>query len=377
MRNVKLTTISTFFTAFAFSAQAEINVVTSIKPIHSLVANVMEGVSKPSLIVKGAASPHNYSLKPSQARELENADVVFWFGESLEAFLEKPIETIAKNAKKVELMEAHDLIKMPFREGGGFDEHDHGHDEHKDHDDHGDKEHKDHDDHGDKEHKDHDDHGDKEHKDHDDHGHKEHKDHDDHGHKEHKDHDDHGDKEHKDHDDHGHGEYDPHVWLDPINAKSLVHEIEEVLMEVDPKNASVYKANAKRVSLKLDELTKELQSELSPYHDKGFIVFHDAYQYFEKRFDVTAVGSITVSPEIIPGVQRISEIQDKILDSKASCVFSEPQFEPKLVNTVIQNTKARTGVLDPLGATIKDGPELYFQLIRNMAKSLKDCLSGS
>ena len=135
----------------------------------------MEGVGTPSLIVKGAASPHNYSLKPSQARELENADIVFWFGESLEAFLEKPIETIAKKAKKVELMEAHNLIKMPFREGGGFDEHDHGHDEHKEHDDHGHKEHKEHDDHGHKEHKEHDDHGHKEHKEHDDHGHKEHK----------------------------------------------------------------------------------------------------------------------------------------------------------------------------------------------------------
>ena len=224
--------------------------------------------------------------------------------------------------------------------------------------------------------KEHDDHGHKEHKEHDDHGHKEHKEHDDHGHKEHKEHDDHGHKEHKGHDDHGHGEYDPHVWLDPINAKSLIHEIEEVLVDIDPKNASIYKSNAEKVSKKLDTLTKELKSELSPYHDKGFVVFHDAYQYFEKRFGLSAVGSITVSPEIIPGAQRINEIQEKILNLKASCVFSEPQFEPKLVNTVIKNTKARTGVLDPLGASIKDGPGLYFELIRNMAKSLKDCLSG-
>ena len=354
MQKIKLTAISAFLSVTAFSAQAELNVVTSIKPLHSLVANVMEGVGTPSLIVKGAATPHNFALKPSQARELEKADVVFWFGESLEAFLEKPIETIAKNARKVEMMEAHGLNKMPFREGSGFDEHDHGHKEHKDHDDDGHKEHKDHDDHG----------------------HKEHKDHDDHGHKEHKDHDDHGHKEDKGHDDHAHGEYDPHVWLDPINAKSLIHEIEEVLSEVDPKNASLYEANAKRTSMKLDQLVKELQSELSPYHDNGFIVFHDAYQYFEKRFDVSAVGSITVSPEIIPGAQRISEIQNKILDLKASCVFSEPQFEPKLVQTVINNTNARTGVLDPLGASIKNGPELYFELIRKMAKSIKDCLSG-
>ena len=319
MRAIKSALLaSTFLFTSAAVATADVKVVASIKPVHSLVASVMQGVSEPSLLVKGAGSPHTYSLKPSQAKELQAADIVFWMSHDLEAFLENSIESIAKNAKAVSLMDSHGLMKLNFREGGAFDAHDHGHDDHGD-----DK------------------------------------------------HDDHG---HDKHDEHGHDEVDPHVWLDPQNAKSLVHEIEEHLAEIDPSNAAKYEANAKAVMKKLDALTKEIEADLKPIRDRGYVVFHDAYQYFEKRFGVSAVGSITVSPEVLPGAERVSELRDKVKSLNASCVFSEPQFEPKLVKTITENTDAGTGVLDPLGANIQDGPELYFTLIRNMAKSLKDCL---
>ena len=336
-------------------AQADVNVVASIKPVHSLVAAVMEGVGEPTLLVEGAGSPHTYALKPSQARQLQNADLVFWMSHDLEAFLEKSIESIATNATSVPLMESHGLIKLNFREGGAFDSH--GHDDHDDHDDHGHEEHKD------------DEHGHDDHK-HDDHGHDEHKD-DDHGHDEHKN-DDHG---HDEHDDHGHEGFDPHVWLDPVNAKAIVHEIEEALVEADPAHAATYEANADALLTKLDSLIAEIDSEMEPIRGSGYVVFHDAYQYFENRFEISAVGSITVSPEVLPGAERVSELQGKVRDLGATCVFSEPQFKPKLVATVTENTNAGTGVLDPLGASIKDGPDLYFKLIRNMAKSLKDCLT--
>ena len=319
MRAVKSALLaSTFLFTSTAVATADVKVVASIKPVHSLVASVMQGVSEPSLLVKGAGSPHTYSLKPSQAKELQAADIVFWMSHDLEAFLENSIESIAKNAKVVSLMDSHGLMKLNFRKGGAFDAHDHGHDDHGD-----DK------------------------------------------------HDDHG---HDKHDDHGHDEVDPHVWLDPQNAKSLVHEIEEHLAKIDPSNAAKYEANAKAVMKKLDALTKEIEADLKPIRERGYVVFHDAYQYFEKRFGVSAVGSITVSPEVLPGAERVSELRDKVKSLNASCVFSEPQFEPKLVKTITENTDASTGVLDPLGTNIKDGPELYFTLIRNMAKSLKDCL---
>lgn len=401
MRRIKTFLLaSTLLASSAVSAIADVNVVASIKPVHSLVAAVMQGVGEPGLIVEGAGSPHNYALKPSQAQMLESANVVFWVGHELEAFLEKPLETIGANAKIVELIDAHDLTRIEFREGGAFDDHDHdkeaGHDDH----DHGKKAEADHDDHdhGKKAEADHDDHdhGKKAEADHDDHDHgkKAEADHDDHDHgkKAEADHDDHdhGKKAEADHDDHdhgkektaeagheghAHGKFDPHVWLDPVNAKALVHEIEEALVEADPDNADKYKANAKTVMARLDELVTEVSADLKPVHDKGFIVFHDAYQYFEKRFDVTAAGSITVSPEVMPGAERVTEIRAKVKDLGATCVFAEPQFEPKLVSTVTEGTQAKPGVIDPLGSELDNGPELYFQLIRNMASSIKTCLS--
>ena len=339
---------STLISTGTFTAQAEINVVASIKPVHSLVAAVMEGVGTPDLIVEGASSPHTYALKPSQAQELEKADLVFWVGHQLEAFLEKPLEAIATKAKAVELLDAHGLTKLEFREGGAFDEHDHEEHAEEKHDDH-----------------DHEEHAEDKH---DDHGHGEHAEdkHDEHDHEEHAE-----DK----HDEHDHGEFDPHVWLDPENAKALVHEIEEALIEADPANAAKYETNAKSLILKLDGLIGEVSAQLAPVSGNRFVVFHDAYQNFEKRFELSAIGSITVSPEVLPGAERISELQTKIKKLNATCVFSEPQFEPKLVTTVTEGTNAKSGVLDPLGTSIEDGPELYFTLIRNMANSFKNCLS--
>jgi len=367
MRFIKAAFLATtLLSASTTLAKADVKVVASIKPVHSLVAAVMQDVGAPDLIVEGAASPHTYSLKPSQARKLQDADLVFWIGHELEAFLEKPIDGIATGATAVSLLDSHGLTRITFREGGAFDDHGHDHDDHdhdEKHDDHGHDEK--HDDHGHDEK--HDDHGHDEK--HDDHGHDEK--HDDHGHDE--KHDDHGHDEK--HDDHGHDGFDPHVWLDPANAKVLVHEIEEALSEADPDNAAAYAANADKVMGKLDSLVAEIDAELQPVKGRGYIVFHDAYQYFETRFGMTAVGSITVSPEVLPGAERVAELQEKVRHLNATCVFSEPQFEPKLVATVTENTDAGTGVLDPLGASVTDGPDLYFTLIRGMARSLKDCLT--
>lgn len=307
MRFFKQTLLATTFliTSTNFS-YADIKVVASIKPIHSLVSAVTQGIAEPTLLVKGSGSPHTYSLKPSQAKELQQADVIFWMGHDLEAFLENSINNIATKSIVVPLMASDKLVKLNFREGGAFE--DHGHDKHDDHD---------------------------------------------------------------DHDDHG---TDPHVWLDPINAIVLVEEIKKTLILADSKNKSTYEANAKSTIYNLNKLIEEIDVELKPLKGRGYIVFHDAYQYFENRFGVSAVGSITVSPEVMPGAERIKELQNKVKELDATCVFSEPQFKPKLVTTVTENTNAGTGVLDPLGASINDGPQLYFTLITTMANSLKKCL---
>ncbi|PWL17292.1 zinc ABC transporter substrate-binding protein ZnuA [Falsochrobactrum shanghaiense] len=309
----------------SFAAERE-GVVVSIKPLHSIVSAVMQGVDmqgagEPRLIVQGAGSEHVYSLKPSDAEAIENAKVIFWAGPSMETFLDKPLDTLGDGAKIVALGDVDGLTRLKFREGGPFEAHDHAHEEGGHDDAHN-------------------------------HSH-------DHSH---------------DHD-HDHGEYDLHFWLDPQNGKVLAADIARTLSESDPEHAAQYQKNARDLGEKLDALTKDIATELEAVKDKPFIVFHDAYQYFENRFGISAAGSITVSPEKTPGAARIKEIHDKIKSLGATCVFSEPQFEPKLVNTVIEGTEAKTGVLDPLGAELTDGPDLYPQLIRNLATSLKDCLS--
>ena len=304
-------------------ANAEIKVVTSIKPIHSLASYLMDGVGKPDLIVDGFNSPHGFSMKPSHAKMLQNADLVFWIGEDLESFLEKPLNSIAKKAEKIELIEIKGLNVLKFRERNIFDEHDH--------DDHAKKE---------------------------------------------DDHDDHDKKEdaHEDHDGHeghGHGEYDPHIWLDPINAKVILKEMTEHLIENDLKNASTYNSNLDKALNDIDKLTIDVMTELN--ESTSSIVFHDAYQYFEERFNVKILGAFTVNTDVMPGAEQLSEIREIIEHDKVKCIFSEPQFNPDIIKVVAKDMNIKTGVVDPLGATLNPGKDLYFDLIRNMSASFKGC----
>jgi len=323
---------------FTFAADAPA-VVASIKPVHSLVSAVMAGVGAPALIVQGGGSPHTYALKPSEARALQQADVVFWIGPALEAFLERPVETLGTDATIVTLGDSDGLTKLAFREGGPFEAHDHEKAEHH----HGEAAQEEGHGHGGE-----------------------------HVHTDEKEHA-HGDGEVREHG-HGHGGTDMHLWLDPENAKVMAGRIAAALAAADPDHAATYAANAEALQARLDALKAEIADELAPVRDRPFVVFHDAYRYFENRFGVTAVGSITVSPEAAPGAQRLRDIHDKIGRLGAACVFAEPQFEPKLIAVVTEGTDARAGVLDPLGAELADGPDLYFELIRAMATSLKQCL---
>ena len=354
---------------WASGARADVDVVVSIKPIHSLVAAVMEGAGTPRLLLEGASSPHTYAMRPSEARAIANADVVFWVGDSLESFLANAIDSLAPEAEVVELIDTPSLTLLKVREGGAFDAHDHGHGHgaHGDHEaDHAEA-HEDHEDgHADHAAHDHDD--DEGHED----GHAEHAadahegeadGHDDHAHND----PHHGHSEH-------HNEFDPHIWLDPRNAQAMVAHIASVLEAADPDNAALYAANAERRIGEIDTLTAELNETLSPVRDRSFVVFHDAYHYLEVRFGVDAVGSITISPEIMPGASQLAEIRERIETLGPTCVFAEPQFTPKLVDVVVEGTEARTGVLDPLGAEIPAGIDQYDALMRTNVEAMRSCL---
>ena len=289
------------------SAKAELKVVTTIKPLHSLIANVMEGIGEPALILEGSTSPHSFILKPSHARLLEEADIIFWVGEDIETFMEKPLESIAKNAEKITFMNLDSITKLPFREENIFEKHEE-HDEHEKHD---------------------------------------------------------------EHDSHGHGEFDAHIWLDPMNAKEMVHEISHELSALDPANKEKYNANADKTIIAINQLIKDTDQTINK--DARFVVFHDAYQYFEKRFGISSSGALTLNTDVLPGARQISDIQHLIEEEGINCIFSEPQFNPKIIETIAKDTNIQTGIFDPLGANIDSDKYLYFNLISNLANKLKDC----
>ncbi len=318
------------FGASTAASESGPTVVATIKPVHALVAAVMGDVGTPHLLVRGGGSPHAYALKPSDARALQDASLVFWVGPELETFLEKAMETVPKSARLVTLTEAPGLRLLEARTDAVWQHEEHGHEEH---------------------------------------GHEEHgEDRAEHG----EDHAEHADEHH----DHAHGTHDMHIWLDPENARAMAEAIADALADADPTRADVYRTNAKQLSDRLAALDKTLHERLEPVEGKPYVVFHDAYQYFEARYHLSPAGAVTVSPDVRPGAERLREIRAEIKERDAVCVFSEPQFEPKLVRVVVEGTSARTAVLDPLGADLTDGADLYFELMSGLATSLADCLQG-
>ena len=308
--------------ASSAAADDELRVVASIKPVHSLVSAVMAGVGEPHLIIRGHASPHTFTLRPSDAEALEDAHVIFMVGDTMETAFAGPVEALAGDARVVKLADTPGLVLRPIREGGAFEEHDH----------------------------------------------------DSHGHAGMDDHGDHGHGHAHDHDD-GPGPFDMHVWLDPINGWTMARAIAGTLGEIDPANAATYQANVDALLQRLERLTGEIAQASAPARGVPFIVFHDGYRYFEDRFGLTAAGSVVVSPERAPGARRISELRDKVERLGVVCVFDEPQFDKRLVDTVTEGSDVKSGTVDPLGAGIEDGPDLYFTLLHNMAAAFTGCLA--
>ena len=293
-------------------------VAVTLKPVHALVAGLMEGIGEPLLIVNGAASPHTFSLKPSSARAIQEADVFIRVSPAVEPFTNKIIEALPESVARVTLAELPGIRLLDQRTGGTFEPHGHEHE-----------------------------------------------------------HAGHAGQDNHDDDDDAHGAKDGHIWLDPENAKAIVKGVAEVLAAKSPENADRIKTNSAALTARIAALEAEIKAELAPVKDKPFIVFHDATQYFERYFGLKAAGSITVSPEVQPGVKRLSAVRKKIAGLEAACVFAEPGFQPNLVAAVTEGTTARSGTLDPEGMTLTPGPEHYFELMRAMARSLKSCLAES
>lgn len=309
----------------AGTAVAAPRVTTDILPVQSIVAAVMAGVGEPGVILPPGADPHSYALRPSDAQQLSDADLVVWVGPDLTHWLSAPIDSLATKAVKLELEDAPGIDRLAIRSDGPFEpeEHDHG-SEHAESDE------------------------------------------DDNGHKG-------GDHAGEDHD---HGAIDGHIWLDPANAAAAAQSVAAALGKLDPEHAVTYTANAGRFADDMTALTAEVDAEMKPLRGKPFIVFHDAYQYFEHAFHLPAAGSIALQDGVEPGPARVAAIRAKVLEGGIVCAFTEPEFPPKLMATITEGTDVWSGTLDHLGADIPPGPGLYAAVIRGLASDLTACLDA-
>lgn len=312
MRKVTiLAAFCTLATVHALHARAA-EVVVSLKPIHALVAGVMGETGEPRLMVTGAASPHTYQMRPSDAEVLNAADLIVWIGEGLERFLDRPIAVLGSGADVVTLHEAAGMELLPNREGGIW--HDEQAEVHVD------------------------------------------------------EHDDHG---------HDHDEYDMHVWLDPGNAGRIVDVVADALVRIDPGRAETYRANAEETRTRIGALESTLHERLAPIRQRAFLVFHDGYGYFEHAFGLNGKGAVAVDPARPPSAKRLAELRGALAEHDIRCVFTEPQFEPDLVHTVVEGTGIRTAALDPLGVVVEPGPDAWFEIMRGLGDAMADCLGGT
>lgn len=335
------------------------DVVTDIPPVHSLVAQVMEGVGQPQLLLPPGGSPHGHQMRPSEARRLRQADLLFWIGPDQSPWLEDAAGSLGQGLTSIPLMEIDGTI---LRLGG----HDHGEEDHGEaeagHDTHD----GDHAAHGGE--ADHADHGE------DDHAHDaDHGDHGDHGHADEARETTEPDA-HKAGDGHDHEGVDPHVWLDPGNARVWLPEILRHLVATDPDNAATYRANAETAMRRLTDLTGEIEAKLGGLSG-GYIVFHDAYGYFTDRFDLPPSGTIADGDATMPGARRLAELQSLAKGQDVQCLFTEPQFDSRVASRLAEALDARVGVLDPIGSSLEPGPGLYAALLTSLADGLASCLA--
>jgi zinc transport system substrate-binding protein len=354
-------------TLAAGTAAADVPVVVTDTPVvHSLVSQVMGDLGAPTVLVEQGADEHSFQLRPSQAAALADAGLIFWVGEELTPWLARALEATSGAGETIALLDVPGVTLMEYGDGSGAHDHDeHGGESAAAHDDHGH-------DHGHEEAA-----AEKHDHAHEGHDHEEAAAQEDHAHDDHG-HDDHGHDEagHEGHD-HAHGGVDPHAWLYPENAKVWLSAIAAELSEVDPANAATYAANAEAAALRVDAAVAEAAATLEPAHDRPIVVFHDAYGYFARAFDVEIAGSIALGDAAAPGAQRLRELQERIGAEQIACVFREPQHDASIAESVASDAGVGIGTLDPSGSSLTYGPALYETLLTSLASSIAECVAAS
>jgi zinc transport system substrate-binding protein len=300
--------ISLVFFCVSSASADRLRIVSSIAPVHAIVVAVTGERAQADLLLKGSASPHHFSLKPSHARLLQDADFVVLIDFELESFLEKPVHSIS-DIRAVELGEAPGIQLWETREIGVLSSdhtksHSHGHD---------------------------------------------------HGHESHHD--------------------DLHLWLDPLNAIAMADYFATVLSDADPVGEPFYRANVARFKERAELMMKTIQSQLLPYKNQPYVVFHDAFQYFEKRFGLMSPAILTLNPEMAPSAKVVRQVREYLLSSDTRCVYREPQFSPSILSSITDGLPITIAELDPLGDGSAIDADYYPQIVLGMAQSFESCFS--
>lgn len=327
--------------ASAVPACAEVpQVLTDIAPLQSITARVMQGAGEPAVLLPPGADPHHYTMRPSEAQLLQDADLVISVGAGLTPWLDGVSEDLAPDAAKMIWAELPGvtLIEITGAHGEG-EAHEHE-EEHGEHDNRAEDAHHDdgHDDHD------------------------AHEEHDEEGHDDH----------HEGHEGHGDHSDDPHVWLSPDNASVVARAIAAQLGEMDAENAALYAGNAEAFVADMIALSAEIEADLEGA-ERTHIVTHDAYAYFETRFGKRSVGAVTDSHAAEPGAAHIREIQEIVAEHNVACVIAEPAYNPGLLAAVFEGRAYEIEVADPLGSSHEPGVGLYPALMKDLAGALSRC----
>lgn len=290
-----------------------IEVLATIKPLGFIAAAITDGVSEPKVLLPTGASPHDFSLRPSDIRSINSADLVVWVGSELEGFMAKPL---ANHPHALALTQVEGMPLFNYATQDSHDSHDH-----------------------------------------DDHDHAAH---------EHGDHD-------EGHEGHHHEGVDPHIWLGPTQSKVIAKAIASELGKLDPANQARYDANLAAFDTKVDAKDKVIAGQMKAVNEKGYFVFHEAYGYWERHYGMSSKGHFTVSPERRPGAKTLVDIRKALEEKQASCIYAEPQFSPAVIESVARNTGAKVLLLDEVGEQVPLGPDGYPQFMQQLADAFAQC----
>ncbi|MCX7884993.1 MAG: metal ABC transporter substrate-binding protein [Caloramator sp.] len=171
--------------------------------------------------------------------------------------------------------------------------------------------------------------------------------------------------------------YDPHVWLNPLNAKIQMEAIKNAFIKADPVNKNYYEKNFMENSKKLDELDKEYKNAALTFKSKNIVVSHKAFGYLCSAYGLNQVAIDGLSGDVEPTPSKMAEIVKFAKDNKVRYIFFEELLSPKVAQVIANEAGAKTAVLNPFEGLsekdIKNGKD-YFSVMKENLNALKEAL---